>query len=283
MTVGNTQIYELEQLGIRVFYDAPMAEMTEEDAERAFYIHKHSFYELHILLESGCVIRADGVQYAPEKGQFCLIAPGVNHTPKRIEDRFRRVCVSFEIMPKAKGVGHWIQEQTRKRPVWLGNARGLLDCVEKLQAESESRGPFSDDYIQAQLALLMLQLVRVMEPQKKSEQSNKTDLDKNRGMLIDVFFNEKYYLPAGEEELAAQLGVSRRQLDRILKKLYGKGYQEKVMESRLEVACDLLQHTEKSVQEISEGVGYSTPSNFTAFFKNVTGITPKHYRKQFKG
>ena len=281
--MGNVKIYELEQLGIRVFYDAPLAAMSEETSDRAFYIHKHTFYELHILLENGCTIRADGVLYAPEKGQFCLISPGVNHTPKRNEDRFRRVCVSFEIMPKAKGAGKWLLERTKERPVWLGNARGLLEIIGKLQAEADARGPFSDDYTQALLTLMMLQLVRVMEPQKAAEQSARTDLDKNRGMLIDMFFNDKYYLPAGEEELAERLGVSRRQLDRILKKLYGKGYQEKVLEIRLEVACDLLQHSDKSIREISEGVGYSTPSNFTAFFKNAAGITPTQYRKQYKG
>ncbi len=281
--MGDTQIFELEQLGIRVFYDAPMAEMSEETSDRAFYIHKHSFYELHILLESGCTIRAGGALYAPEKDQFCLIAPGVNHTPKRNEDRFRRVCVSFEILPKPGKIGRWLQEQTRSRPVWLGSAKGMLETVEKLQAESDARGPFSDAYIQAQLTVLMLQLVRVMEPQKAAERSSPADLDKNRSILIDMFFNDNYYLPAGEEVLAQRLGVSRRQLDRILKKLYGKGYQEKVLEIRLEVACDLLQHSGKSIREISEGVGYSTPSNFTAFFKNAAGVTPTQYRRQHKG
>lgn len=280
--MGDTQIFELEQLGIRVFYDAPMAEMSIEESERAFYIHKHSFYELHILLENGCTIRADGALYAPEKDQFCLIAPGINHTPKRNEDRFRRVCVSFEILPKPGKIGRWLQEQTKSRPVWLGSAKGMLETVEKLQAESDARGPFSDAYIQAQLTVLMLQLVRVMEPQKAAERSTATDLDKNRSILIDMFFNDNYYLPAGEEVLAQRLGVSRRQLDRILKKLYGKGYQEKVLEIRLEVACDLLQHSSKSIREISEGVGYSTPSNFTAFFKNAAGVTPTQYRRQHK-
>ena len=55
-----------------------------------------------------------------------------------------------------------------------------------------------------------------------------------------------------------------------------------MLEIRLEVACDLLLHSEKTVQEISEAVGYSTPSNFTAFFKNATGSTPTQYRRSGK-
>ena len=279
----NTQVIELEQLGIRVFYDAPISDVPIDEGERASYIHKHAFYELHILLESGCTIRADGVHYELDKDQFCLIAPGVIHTPKQNEDRFRRICISFEIMPKSKEVGRWLQERTRVAPVWIGDAKELLETVARLQVEADNGKLFSNAYTQALLQLLMLQLVRVMEPQRVAEQSVKSDLDKTRSVLIDMFFNDNYYLPAGEEKLAKELGVSRRQLDRILKKLYGKGYQEKVLEIRLEVACDLLQHSEKSIREISEGVGYSTPSNFTAFFKNAMGITPTQYRRQQEG
>lgn len=278
----NTQVIELDQLGIRVFYDAPISDAPIDDGERASYIHKHSFCELHILLENGCHIRADGVRYEFRKDQFCLIAPGVIHTPKLNEDRLRRICISFEILPKPKEVGTWLREQMKRIPVWVGDAKELLETVSRLQAESEAQKPFSDTYKQALLSLLMLQLVRAMEPQKVGAQSAKSDLDKTRSVLIDIFFSDNYYLPAGEEKLAKKLGVSRRQLDRILKKLYGKGYQEKVLEIRMEVACDLLQHSNKSVREISEGVGYSTPSNFTAFFKNAMGMTPTQYRRQHK-
>ena len=139
----------------------------------------------------------------------------------------------------------------------------VQETVEKLSADIESeRTKTADTLVTAQ--------------------AGGTELDKTRSVLIDQFFNANYFLPAGEEKLASTLGVSRRQLDRILKKLYGKGFQEKVLEIRLEVACDLLLNSEKTVQEISEAVGYSTPSNFTAFFKNATGSTPTQYRRSEK-
>jgi len=152
--------------------------------------------------------------------------------------------------------------------------------VQRIFEETENGGHFTDEYIQALLAMLILQLVRAIEPQQQSLDPVKKDLDKTRTMLIDHYFNANFQCAAGEERLAESLGVSRRQLDRILKKLYGKGFQEKVMEIRMEVACDLLQHSQKTIREISESVGYSTPSNFTAFFTNNMGITPSEYRRQ---
>ena len=280
MGKDTTQVIELEQLGIRVFYDAPISKDIADEGERASYIHKHAFYELHIMLEAGCTMRADGVLYGLDAGQFCLVAPGVIHTPKKNDDRFRRICISFELMSKKKPVAQWMEEQTKRMPVWVGRAENMMPTVQELQEEAERHLLFSGEYNQALLTRLMLQLVRAMEPRCSGAHSVKTDLDKTRSVLIDAFFNDNYYLPAGEERLAAELGVSRRQLDRILKKLYGKGFQEKVLEIRIEVACDLLQHSDKTIREISEGVGYSTPSNFTAFFKNTMGVTPTRYRRQ---
>ena len=76
------------------------------------------------------------------------------------------------------------------------------------------------------------------------------------------------------------LCISPRQLDRILRKSYGMSYREKLTEIRIEVSMDLLLTTEKSVAEISEMVGYSSPANFSTFIKNVTGKTPSAIRRE---
>ena len=176
----------------------------------------------------------------------------------------------------------FIRVATAVPPVVVGDARGMEETVQALQREEIRNDSFSGEYTQVLLSVLILQLARAMESNQEPAQAGGTELDKTRSVLIDQFFNANYFLPAGEEKLASTLGVSRRQLDRILKKLYGKGFQEKVLEIRLEVACDLLLNSEKTVQEISEAVGYSTPSNFTAFFKNATGSTPTQYRRAEK-
>lgn len=281
MKDNSTRVIELPQLGIRVFYGAPYVLVENED-ERASFIHKHPFYELHIIFESECVIRTDGGVYNLKPEQFCLMAPGVNHTPKLNAEQMRRICISFEVMQKPARLGKWLQQQCQRMPVMIGNARGMEETVQALQQEEVRNDSFSGEYTQTLLSVLILQLARAMESSQEPVLTGGTELDKTRSVLIDQFFNANYFLPAGEEKLADVLGVSRRQLDRILKKLYGKGFQEKVLEIRLEVACDLLLHSEKTVQEISEAVGYSTPSNFTAFFKNATGSTPTQYRRSGK-
>ena len=50
---------------------------------------------------------------------------------------------------------------------------------------------------------------------------------------------------------------------------------------RSSAASDVYKRqTEKSVAEISEMVGYSSPANFSTFIKNVTGKTPSAIRRE---
>lgn len=53
-------------------------------------------------------------------------------------------------------------------------------------------------------------------------------------------------------------------------------YEEKI----LAIAKGMLETNEKSIGAIARLLTYD-PSNFTKFFKEYTGITPKQYREDF--
>ena len=50
---------------------------------------------------------------------------------------------------------------------------------------------------------------------------------------------------------------------------------------RLAKAEQLLSATDKSIVEISEELGFSTPSYFIQQFKSKKGVSPKQYRLKF--
>lgn len=47
----------------------------------------------------------------------------------------------------------------------------------------------------------------------------------------------------------------------------------------MSISKSLLELTTKSIEEISEIVGYSSVSNYYRTFKLATGLTPSEYRK----
>ncbi|MBR4711140.1 MAG: helix-turn-helix transcriptional regulator [Clostridia bacterium] len=52
---------------------------------------------------------------------------------------------------------------------------------------------------------------------------------------------------------------------------------------RCEKARELLAHTDLSVSEIGETVGFVSSSHFTHVFGSVTGCTPSEYRRLHRG
>jgi len=79
-------------------------------------------------------------------------------------------------------------------------------------------------------------------------------------------------------EIAAQLAVSHTHLTDTIKKEKGRHpcyfYDEKIIDT----AKTMLAGSDKSIAEIARILTYD-PSNFSKFFKKMTGITPGDFRK----
>ena len=80
-----------------------------------------------------------------------------------------------------------------------------------------------------------------------------------------------------QEDVAGQLGISVRNLQRRLKAL-GTTYQILLDESRQVLAMKLIQDHAIPLYEIAYMVGYAEPSAFYKAFKRWTGATPGDYR-----
>lgn len=82
-------------------------------------------------------------------------------------------------------------------------------------------------------------------------------------------------------EMAEALGLSRRTLVRRLED-EDLSYQSLLDETRNELACWYLRHTEQSLNAIAEKVGFSDQGNFSRGFRRWQGQAPSEYRLCFK-
>ncbi len=80
-------------------------------------------------------------------------------------------------------------------------------------------------------------------------------------------------------EIAREAAMSRASLYSKVKAITGMGVAQYVEDLRIRRACHLLKETRKSVAEISEEVGFSTPNYFSMRFKQTVGISPLTFRK----
>lgn len=81
------------------------------------------------------------------------------------------------------------------------------------------------------------------------------------------------------EALARELGVSKRTISRTLNE-QNIGYREICVRVRHRLALHFLERTSRSMKEIAAATGYADLSAFHRAFKQMTGITPRHWRRE---
>lgn len=79
---------------------------------------------------------------------------------------------------------------------------------------------------------------------------------------------------------AAKLGISVRQLSNACH-AQGKGAKKIINMRLVSEAKNTLQFSTKSIKEVAIDLSFSSPYQFSNFFKKHTGLAPENYRKQF--
>lgn len=91
--------------------------------------------------------------------------------------------------------------------------------------------------------------------------------------------NLHYKAPLQLDAMAKQFYISKSHLSRIFKKVTGFGFSEYVNITRVKEAKRLLQDTDCSITQVAEQCGFDSLTHFGKVFKNLSGLSPRDYRK----
>lgn len=94
------------------------------------------------------------------------------------------------------------------------------------------------------------------------------------------FVINNYHRTISLDEIAAITQLTPQSFCRFFKNRTRKSFIQFVNEIRVGQACKKLAEEEWSIAEVAYSCGFSNLSNFNRFFKEVTGKTPRTYRRQ---
>jgi len=80
-------------------------------------------------------------------------------------------------------------------------------------------------------------------------------------------------------DFASHLSVHINYLNRTVKEMTGKSTSVHIAERIIAEAKALLLHTDCTVAEIADVLGFEYPTYFNNYFKRLTGTTPTSFRK----
>jgi AraC-like DNA-binding protein len=87
--------------------------------------------------------------------------------------------------------------------------------------------------------------------------------------------------PPTTDELAAELGTNRSKLNELFQRSFGITIKHYCIQRRIERAIALLHEGSLNMAQVAQAVGYSHQSSFTAAFRELVGVSPRGYVRQW--
>lgn len=252
-------------------------------------IHTHSHgeqcYEIHYVQHGKGILSLNENTYTLDSGKMFLAGPYIKHAQfPDAESPLDEYYVYFNIkkLPSAlnKENSEWnlLISSLVNNPSWFGNDKYNASII---MSELLNTALKKEMGYQTELKGLFLQfltrLVKNIFPENLIDHENSTDSNHaSIHKILELSFSQ---FDITLDKLSAELFLSQRQTERIIKNIYGKSFSQKKKEARMLAASDLLLSSDKSISEISDVLCFSSIGHFSSQFTKYYGKTPSQYRK----
>ena len=230
---------------------------------------RHPPLEL-VFVEKGTLRNyCDGQKFTLHPNEFLLFGPHQWHMQQADKEvRFLTVSFSWE--------GYDFSHLYNRV---LSATTGISRSIQSLLQEYAQELPGRDEFLLAQIQLLLLQILRlpgmedtVKKPSPASERAHRALLDKAMQTV-----SEGIYGKLTVSDLAASVNVSTSQLTVLFKTYLGLAPAKYITHVRLEESKSLLSRKNLSIGEIAELLGYASVQHYSKQFRSWFGCSPSAY------
>lgn len=255
-----------------------------------FLWHYHPEWEL-TWTASGSGQRYVGGSIEPfEAGDLVLLAGNLPHTwfsDPSCSSEAR--CTVIHFLPQLWGDDFWKLPEMREFKALCDSALrgvrftgpGVSKIGEMMEALAAHDAPDLRSLAGLMEVLAMLVKLPVVSLNASGETAGIKPNPKLQRLLD--WIEERSADPLTQSDVAAQAKMSPPAFSRWFKLHMGCVFQRYLNELRVARACALLVKSDSTVTDAAFQAGFNNLSNFNRRFQEITGLTPKVFRKQFRG
>lgn len=133
------------------------------------------------------------------------------------------------------------------------------------------------DVLAAYLKIIMIKIANVNASLSKGYDNYERQLYRRFVELVSGLYKSTHEVA----DFALRLDISARKLSDLCKRCGGKGAKDIINGQVIAEAKRSLQFSSKPVKEIAFDLNFSTPAQFSLFFKKHTQLSPNDYRDRF--
>lgn len=259
-----------------------------EKVEKNYYQHRHPCFEMHYISAGESQAFCENKTYALNLGTALIIPPGTYHDLADSDKGSTRISISFDInkpstLNRESKADMFSRVFYRTDPICVDlqntEAAQILEKMETMLSGALD-GVYQKDKLLALCGSLLLEIADLVTTDKHvSATQFITGAAPDAAFKIDGFLGRNFMYNNAMPRMAEELHISTRQLHRMIQKNYHTNYRQRLSETRIKIAMDMLSNTTMPIYRIGEILGYSNTSNFSIFVKRHTGKTPSQIRK----
>lgn len=246
-------------------------------------LHRHTHYELMWLAQGESVFFSDFVDYPLTTGSMIFIRPGQLHTWRGDMSGLDLIVISFKpelLSPTEIYSLSYFAPTATPFLVTDESNRPLLDNLfTTLHQHYESFGENNRELLASYVRVLLTEAKRLYPADSPSaETSSAMQLTKAFHLAVE----QRYLTDRTTQPYANLLGVTPNHLTRVIRQTSGMTPGE-ILRDRLTLeAKRLLAHTDFTVGETAQKLGFLSAAQFSNWFKREAGVSPDQFRRDFR-
>jgi len=250
--------------------------------------HDHSFFEIQYTNRGKGRFFINKEPHEVSTGDMLLIHPSEWHyqTPRDVSAETAQYRIRFTVKPPTDRAATQLKKNYAELNELLQSIRilkdedlTLLKTLRSIAQELNERRDGYLSYLQPLCCILLIELIRLSGLETKdlllSEEPKYSGYWRDR---VENFLRLRYMDNIKLQDLADSIQLSTRQASRLIMREFGVNYITKLNEIRLNQAKFLLEHSDRSVHQISADCGFQNYTYFATCFKRATGMTPNEFR-----
>ena len=236
--------------------------------DRPQRLHSHPAYELV------CIRREEGTE-------FVIVPPLIEHlAAEAAQGSITSLLFSF---PQTEDYDICLElKNITGKPVTLQDDFDGSIRIQKAKLLAENLlQPGAREQLAAELRLLFVCLSRKLSSNTLTPAPCQQTLYQERLAILEDYFNIGLKDPdCSKAHLASLLGVTERQLTRILSEVYHSTFSEILLRSRMNIAHAMAMEGRKNSSQIAEAVGYRSADALKRAYRAFFGFPLKVTTKQ---